>query len=189
MTEVGAESAEAARAVALLYRQGVDREMLEGFLADLGFEILGGWPDAGGQGRLRPVSLFICDEVEGERRLEELLRLRRDAEGVVTPVLVLAGSESAALRLLHAGFDDALVHPVRKAVLEARVLSLTRLHETSLASVRRNQNLKVLLDAMVGRELRMAELKKVIRSLREQLLAAGIQPAANDPLLEDPGER
>ena len=38
-------------------------------------------------------------------------------------------------------------------------------------------------DLMIGREVRMAELKKVIKKLRAQLERAGITPEANDPLL------
>ena len=37
---------------------------------------------------------------------------------------------------------------------------------------------------MAGRGMRMVELKKVIRKLREQLKSAGLTPVANDPLKE-----
>lgn len=42
-----------------------------------------------------------------------------------------------------------------------------------------------LFDLMVGREVRMAELKKVIKKLRTQIEDAGLTPMANDPLLSD----
>ena len=42
-----------------------------------------------------------------------------------------------------------------------------------------------LFDMMIGREVRMAELKKVIKRLREQLKDNEIIPIANDPLLGD----
>lgn len=42
-----------------------------------------------------------------------------------------------------------------------------------------------LFDLMVGREVRMAELKKVIKKLRTQIEDAGLTPMANDPLLND----
>ena len=45
-----------------------------------------------------------------------------------------------------------------------------------------------LFDMMVGREVRMAELKEVITSLRDQLKSHGIKPLANDPLLKDDDE-
>lgn len=53
--------------------------------------------------------------------------------------------------------------------LEERVLERTR-------------DLETLVSAMAGREVRMAELKKVIKKLRQQLLDAGIDPVADDPL-------
>jgi len=47
----------------------------------------------------------------------------------------------------------------------------------------RTERLNAMVNAMAGREVRMAELKKVIKKLREQLEDAGMQPAANDPLV------
>ena len=38
-------------------------------------------------------------------------------------------------------------------------------------------------DLMLGREIRMAELKKVINKLRQQIKNAGLIPVANDPLI------
>ena len=49
---------------------------------------------------------------------------------------------------------------------------------------RRTRDLQTLVNAMAGREVRMADLKKVIRKLRAQLKAAGMEPVANDPYLE-----
>lgn len=45
-----------------------------------------------------------------------------------------------------------------------------------------------LVNAMAGRELRMIELKEVIRQLRAQLEAAGLSPVADDPLAAGKGE-
>ena len=47
----------------------------------------------------------------------------------------------------------------------------------------RTERLEFLVKAMSGREIRMAELKKVITKLRTQLKEAGMTPAAFDPLL------
>jgi CheY-like chemotaxis protein len=49
----------------------------------------------------------------------------------------------------------------------------------------RTAELRKLVNAMAGREVRMAELKEVIRKLRAQLEEAGLEPIANDPLFED----
>lgn len=48
----------------------------------------------------------------------------------------------------------------------------------------RTAELRKLVNAMAGREVRMAELKEVIRMLRAQLEEAGLEPVADDPLLE-----
>jgi PAS domain S-box-containing protein len=47
----------------------------------------------------------------------------------------------------------------------------------------RTEELSTLVDAMAGREVRMAELKSVITKLRKQLKDNGINPIAYDPLL------
>jgi PAS domain S-box-containing protein len=46
----------------------------------------------------------------------------------------------------------------------------------------RTAELKSLVEAMTGRELRMADLKDVIKKLRAELVAAGLVPVADDPL-------
>ena len=51
----------------------------------------------------------------------------------------------------------------------------------------RTAELQRLVNAMAGREIRMAELKGVVRRLRDQLLQAGLKPAADDPLLGENG--
>lgn len=46
----------------------------------------------------------------------------------------------------------------------------------------RTKELRMIVNSMAGRENRMADLKLVIRALRAQLEAAGLEPAAGDPL-------
>jgi len=48
----------------------------------------------------------------------------------------------------------------------------------------RTDKLSFLVNSMAGREVRMAELKKVIIRLRKQLQDAGMKPVANDPLID-----
>ncbi len=55
-------------------------------------------------------------------------------------------------------------------------------HELDQRVAERTAELERFIDAMAGRELRMVELKQVIKALRQQLLAAGLQPVADDPL-------
>jgi PAS domain S-box-containing protein len=47
----------------------------------------------------------------------------------------------------------------------------------------RTADLRKMVNAMAGREVRMAELKGVIRKLQAQLEEAGLEPVADDPLL------
>jgi PAS domain S-box-containing protein len=49
----------------------------------------------------------------------------------------------------------------------------------------RTEELRAMVTAMAGRELRMAELKAAVATLRGQLREAGLAPAANDPLAEE----
>ena len=52
----------------------------------------------------------------------------------------------------------------------------------------RTAELRRMVNLMAGREVRMAELKDVIRQLRAQLEEAGLAPVADDPLLAGRGE-
>ncbi len=45
----------------------------------------------------------------------------------------------------------------------------------------RTKKLQIVINSMSGREVRMAELKKVIKNLRSQLEGAGMKPVADDP--------
>ena len=60
-----------------------------------------------------------------------------------------------------------------------------RRHRDHLEEVvnERTTELRMLVNAMTGREVRMAELKDVIRQLRKQLREADLEPVADDPLL------
>ena len=49
----------------------------------------------------------------------------------------------------------------------------------------RTSELSLIINAMAGREVRMADLKKVIKILRTQLIDAGLTPKADDPLNEE----
>lgn len=49
----------------------------------------------------------------------------------------------------------------------------------------RTAELQQFVNLMAGREIRMTELKEVIRQLRAQLEEAGLEPVANDPLFSE----
>ncbi len=46
---------------------------------------------------------------------------------------------------------------------------------------KRTKKLQIVIDSMSSREVRMVELKKVIKKLRSQLDGAGMKPVADDP--------
>ncbi|RME80648.1 MAG: hypothetical protein D6775_15685, partial [Caldilineae bacterium] len=71
------------------------------------------------------------------------------------------------------------------ALHNARLLREAQAHTRELEKrVReRTAEYRRLINLMAGREVRMAELKEVIRKLRTQLIEAGLTPVANDPLL------
>ena len=48
---------------------------------------------------------------------------------------------------------------------------------------KRTAELQQMVNAMAGREVRMADLKRVVEKLREQIIEAGMEPVADDPLL------
>lgn len=61
----------------------------------------------------------------------------------------------------------------------------TRREELEERVHERTEELRAMVTAMAGRELRMAELKATVAALRGQLRQAGLAPVANDPLAEE----
>ncbi len=84
-------------------------------------------------------------------------------------------------------FSESLAVAVREMTLREEIRSYQEALEEKVR--RRTAELQKLVDLMAGREIRMAELKEVIRVLRKQLMDAGLEPAAGDPLSEpeEPG--
>lgn len=74
--------------------------------------------------------------------------------------------------------------PLAIAIQQARLHEQVQRHAEELGErVRqRTAELRRFVNLMAGREVRMAELKDVIRQLRAQLEAAGLTPVADDPL-------
>lgn len=63
--------------------------------------------------------------------------------------------------------------------------ALRRAHDELEQRVQEHTSeLQTIINAMAGREVRMAELKETIRKLRAQLEEAGLTPVADDPLKE-----
>jgi len=77
----------------------------------------------------------------------------------------------------------AFVNVTRQIEAEEQLLLQDQILEERVQD--RTAELKNMVDLMVGREVRMAELKRVIKKLRNQLIEAGIEPSADDPLYSD----
>ena len=79
-------------------------------------------------------------------------------------------ADQAAIAIENANLHGQVRHHVER--LEDRVRE-------------RTADLEKTINLMAGREIRMAELKKVIKKLRKQLFDIGVTPIDNDPLDEN----
>jgi len=87
------------------------------------------------------------------------------------------GTPEAKLANLFASQAAQAIHNARlyERITQSNVTLESRIEK-------RTEELTKMVDHMAGREMRMAELKKVIEQLRQQLLENNIDPAAQDPL-------
>ena len=118
--------------------------------------------------------------VSGQTKLNQTTRRYRHKDGSV--------------RVLETRRVNLLDNPVVKGVLSSfhditiqieAVEAVQKLNaELEQRVDERTAELRQFVNAMAGREVRMAELKEVIQQLRSQLQAAGLTPVANDPLAE-----
>ena len=71
-----------------------------------------------------------------------------------------------------------------QAIQNARLYEQVTQYAGTLESriLERTKELTKMVDHMTGREIRMVELKQVIKDLRQQLIDRGITPEAHDPL-------
>ena len=81
-------------------------------------------------------------------------------------------------RIIHVATDiTARIHAQKE-------LEKHRDHLEEMVNIR-TRELRTIVNAMAGREVRMAGLKKTIKLLREQIIDLGKVPVANDPLNAD----
>ncbi len=87
----------------------------------------------------------------------------------------------------HAELALAFANQAAIAIDNARMFKETQEHADQLEErvEERTAELRQMINFMAGREVRMADLKKVIEKLRAQIKVAGMTPVADDPLLED----
>lgn len=90
------------------------------------------------------------------------------------------------------GFSEAeLAEPfaaqAAQAIENARLYEEVQRYAQDLEQrvLERTAELQKMVNLMAGREVRMAELKDAVKILRAQLKREGIEPAADDPLLDD----
>ncbi|MGC9400216.1 MAG: transporter substrate-binding domain-containing protein [Anaerolineae bacterium] len=119
-------------------------------------------------------AIQAIDERRGRFGGEDVRLLESFATSVVIAI------ENARL------YEQAQREIAARKAIEAE---LRRHHERLEEQVaERTAELRTLVDAMTGREVRMAELKEVIKALRRQLKAAGLESVADDPLLGEEDE-
>jgi PAS domain S-box-containing protein len=90
------------------------------------------------------------------------------------------GSAEAKLANL---FASQAAQAIQNARLYEQVSQYAETLETRIN--KRTQELTNMVDHMTGREIRMVELKRTIKGLRQQLRDHGIKPSAQDPLKDE----
>jgi len=115
--------------------------------------------------------------------LRSFAALPLHSRGEVIGVVGIASATERDFRE-QSSFLETLAAEVSTGAQNARLYEQVR-HDAAEMEQRvreRTAELQRFVDLMAGREVRMAELKDVIRQLRAQLHAAGLTPVADDPL-------
>ena len=124
--------------------------------------------------------------------ISPLMKMLGNTPGVYAP-LIYAGKVRGILNIAGPDLEEKDVPVIRAFAIQIAValenaslsMKLRSTEENIKEQVQeRTEYLNKLVMMMSGREVRMAELKKVIKKLRKQLKEAGIEPIADDPLNE-----
>lgn len=108
-------------------------------------------------------------------------------DDILIGILGMAWKEEQALQNRES-FFEALSGGISLALHNSILYSEIKDHAIELEQrVReRTDELQRMVNLMAGREIRMAELKEVIKMLKEQLRAADLTPIADNPLSSEP---
>jgi len=142
-------------------------------------------------GNSRAMELLYPDEDYREQIIAQVERYDanfRDLEQEITckdgSTRVISWSNISEQFPIPGWFTWAVGVDITERVRAERKLREHREHLEELID-ERTAELRKMLNLMAGREVRMAELKDVIKKLRAQLKSAGLEPVADDPLLRD----
>ncbi len=154
------------------------------------------FPDIEG---LRKGEIIFIEDL-GKLQTPDAVLLRLREAGILSALNIPMRASGVLLGSLNLGFDRPGAHTemdieVGREVADTIAIALeqARLHESLESHAHdletrveeRTSELRRAVSLMAGREIRMAELKKVIKTLRRQLKEAGLRPEADDPLLGD----
>jgi PAS domain S-box-containing protein len=138
-----------------------------------------------------PISYYGPEDLE--RALHFIEQVMREGSGTIELALICKdGKEVPSEYSVSAIYDEAgrpkqfisIGRDISERKRTEGELEKHRGHLEELVAAR-TAELKKLVNLMAGREVRMAGLKQAIRQLRAQLEEAGLEPVADDPLLEE----
>ena len=106
------------------------------------------------------------------------------ARGEMIGMIALDRKQSHSFTTSDAELVEAFAVQAAISIQNARLFDETQSYANTLEEkvTDRTSELQILVNAMAGREVRMADLKVVIRKLRKQLKDEGFKPVADDPL-------
>ena len=141
--------------------------------------------------RPHPLAVLMLTAQENKEDLTRALEAGADDfVGKSSDTTVLKGRIRALLRRNFYLEENRKIIEELKAkeleVVRARIEQKAAQAQAALAQKLEiaNKELQKMVNLMAGREVRMAELKKILSQLRAQLMAAGLTPAVDDPLGE-----
>jgi len=127
------------------------------------------------------------EEIVAGRNLRSILYLPIQFREIMAGTLIVAScDEPRQISTDIIELCEILIHQAALVLENAQYHRQVQQYADNLETLveERTERLNFLVKAMTGREVRMAELKKVIEKLRTQIEQAGMTPVANDPLIE-----